>query len=93
MIFEHPPRDGQPKATASDARVLTAIELLEHLVPLIEGDSRPLVPYLNLDDVEFLRGRNRQRAPLGRVLDGVVDDVVERLQQRRPVGANRREIG
>src|ERR1700681_4090016 len=64
------------------------IEPLEHPAPVFGGDSGAVVPNADADLAAGDLGVNVDRSANGREFGGVVKQVVERLNQFRPVGCD-----
>ena len=73
---------------AGGVRVAAGVRLEDPLAPLV-GDARPLVGDAELDDALDERPVDRDRRLGRRVLDGVLDEVLEDLAEARRVGQAR----
>ena len=93
MALDDAFRDRQAEAAAADGDVAAPIEAFEDAREVLAGDSGPPIPDGQRDALGGGRARHGQVLLGRRVLDRVVHDVVERLNHRRPIDADLREIG
>src|SRR3989442_11998773 len=90
MTFRDVPDEGEPDPHALNVErggLTTAIELLENSSLFLERDADPAV--LHLDDVEAVDGcaPDGNRRIRRRVFGCVLDQILDRVQQRGPIAA------